>query len=123
MAEAGRIKHHIANNVDKKSTTILIVGYCSPNTLGAQLKNGSSMVRIFGEEKMVRADIEVMDSFSAHADYQEMIEYLSCQNPAQVKNLFLVHGEIETQKAFKERLHQAGYRNVNIPAQGETFNL
>jgi metallo-beta-lactamase family protein len=123
MAEAGRIKHHIANNVDKKSTTILIVGYCSPNTLGAQLKNGSSMVRIFGEEKVVRADIEVMDSFSAHADYQEMIEYLSCQNPAQVKNLFLVHGEIETQKAFKDRLHETGFRNVNIPVQGETFTF
>ncbi len=123
MAEAGRIKHHIANNVEKKSTTILIVGYCSPNSLGAQLKTGSSMVRIFGEEKVVRAEVEVMDSFSAHADYKEMIEYLSCQNPAQVKNLFLVHGEIETQKAFKERLHHEGYRNVNIPAQGETFSF
>ncbi len=123
MAEAGRIKHHIANNVENPNNTILIVGYCSPNTLGAQLKNGSALVRIFGEEKFVRAKVEIMDSFSDHADYKEMIEYLECQNPAQIKNLFLVHGEIETQKAFKERLLMEGFKTVSIPAQGESFNL
>lgn len=123
MAEAGRIKHHISNNVENWRTTILLVGYASPNSLAAQLKNGSSMVRIFGEDKVVKANIEVMDSFSAHADYKEMIEYLGCQNAAKVKNLFLVHGEIESQTAFKERLNLEGFKNVLIPAQGESFNL
>lgn len=123
MAEAGRIKHHIANNVEDRKNTILIVGYCSPNTLGAQLKNGSHSVRIFGEEKTVRAEVEIMDSFSAHADYEEMLDYLSCQDPAKVKELFLVHGEIDTQKAFQEKLNRAGFRNVLIPAQGESFTL
>ncbi len=123
MAEAGRIKHHIANNVEDRRNTILLVGYCSPNTLAAQLKNGNAYVRIFGEEKTVRADVEVMDSFSAHADYEEMLDYLSCQDPARVKGVFLVHGEIETQKAFQEKLNHAGFRKVMIPAQGESFTL
>lgn len=123
MAEAGRIKHHIANNVEDRRNTVLIVGYCSPGTLGAQLKNGNQFVRIFGEEKTVRAEVEVMDSFSAHADYAEIQDYLSCQDPAKVKGLFLVHGEIDTQKAFKERLNQQGFRNVLIPAQGDSFTL
>lgn len=123
MAEAGRIKHHIANNVEKKSTTILLVGYASPETLAAQLKMGHSMVKIFGEEKAVKARVEVIDAFSAHADYEEMIEYLSCQDASKVKDLFLVHGEIDTQKAFKEKLEKEGFRRVHIPAQGEFFNF
>lgn len=123
MAEAGRIKHHIANNVEDRKNTILIVGYCSPNTLGAQLKAGNSTVKIFGEDKLVRADVEVMDSFSAHADYKEMMEYLSCQKVEKVKNLFLVHGEIKTQEAFREKLLGQGFRKVTIPAQGEVYEL
>jgi metallo-beta-lactamase family protein len=123
MAEAGRIKHHIANNVEDRKNTILIVGYCSPNTLGAQLKAGNSTVKIFGEDKLVRADIEIMDSFSAHADYKEMMEYLSCQKVEKVKNLFLVHGEIKTQEAFREKLLGQGFRKVTIPAQGEVYEL
>lgn len=123
MAEAGRIKHHIANNVEKRSTTILLVGYASPGTLAAQLKEGNKLVKIFGEEKIVKADIEVMDSFSAHADYNEMLAYFTCQDAEKVKKMFLVHGEINTQTAFKARLHDAGFRNVEIPAQGETFEF
>lgn len=123
MAEAGRVKHHIANNVEDRKNTVLIVGYCSPNSLGAQLKGGQSTVRIFGEEKLVRADVEVMDSFSAHADYVEMQEYLSCQDPSKVKNLFLVHGEIRTQEAFREKLLAQGFRQVSIPAQGDAYEF
>ena len=123
MAEAGRIKHHIKNNVEKPSTTILLVGYCSPGSLGAILKTQPKEVRIFGEEFTVRADIEIMDSFSAHADYKEMIQYLSCQDASKVKQLFLVHGEIDTQPIFKNRLNAVGFDNIFIPAQGEGFDL
>lgn len=123
MAEAGRIKHHIKNNVEKPSTTILLVGYCSPGSLGAILKTKPKEVRIFGEEFTVRADIEIMDSFSAHADYKEMIEHLSCQDASKVKQLFLVHGEIDTQIIFKNRLNAVGFQHISIPAQGEGFDL
>ena len=123
MAEAGRIKHHIKNNVEKSSTTILLVGYCSPESLGAVLKSGAKEVRIFGETLKVRADIEIMDSFSAHADYKEMIQHLSCQDASKVQKLFLVHGEINTQIIFKNRLNNVGFQHIFIPTQGEGFDL
>jgi metallo-beta-lactamase family protein len=123
MAEAGRIKHHIKNNIEKPTTTILLVGYCSPESLGAILKTKPKEVRIFGERFEVNADIEVMDSFSGHADYSEMIAYLSCQDTAKVKKLFLVHGEIENQLMFKNRLSQVGFQEIFIPMQGEGFDL
>jgi metallo-beta-lactamase family protein len=123
MAEAGRIKHHIANNVEVAKNTILMVGYCSPTSLGHALKSGQPTVSIFGEEKIVRAKIEVMDSFSAHADYAEMIGVLKCQDSSKVKHLFLVHGEIERQEIFKKKLIAEGFKNVIIPIQGEGIML
>lgn len=123
MAEAGRVKHHIANNVENPKNTILMVGYCSPNSLGYALKSGRSSVNIFGDEKIVKARIAIMDSFSAHADYSEIIEILKCQNAALVKKVFLVHGEIETQTSFKEKLMNEGFQNILIPSQGESFTL
>ena len=80
-------------------------------------------MRIFGEEFTVRADIEIMDSFSAHADYKEMIQHLSCQDTSKVKKLFLVHGEIDNQIMFKNRLNKVGFEHIIIPAQGEGFDL
>jgi metallo-beta-lactamase family protein len=121
MAEAGRIKHHIANNVEDPDNTILMVGYCSPNSLGAMLKTGQPTVKIFGQEKIVKAEIAIMDSFSAHADYSEIIELLKCQDSEKVKTLFLVHGEYDTQKAFKEKLTLEGFKNIIIPSQSEGF--
>ncbi|RZL05818.1 MAG: MBL fold metallo-hydrolase [Pedobacter sp.] len=123
MAEAGRIKHHIANNVDNPNNTVLLVGYCSPETLGAVLKSQPEQVKIFGEVHKVNAKIEVMDSFSAHADYAELLSYLSCQDASKVSKLFLVHGELPNQLAFKNRLLLAGFTNVLIPAQAEGFDL
>jgi metallo-beta-lactamase family protein len=121
MAEAGRIKHHIANNVEEPDNTILMVGYCSPNSLGAMLKTGQPTVKIFGQEKIVNAEIAIMDSFSAHADYSEIIGLLKCQDPSKVKSLFLVHGEYKTQQAFKEKLNAEGFKNIVIPDHAESF--
>jgi metallo-beta-lactamase family protein len=121
MAEAGRIKHHIANTVEEPDNTILMVGYCSPNSLGAMLKTGQPTVKIFGQEKIVNAEIAIMDSFSAHADYSEIIGLLKCQDPSKVKSLFLVHGEYKTQQAFKEKLNAEGFKNIVIPDHAESF--
>ena len=123
MAEAGRIKHHIKNNIKDPNSTILIVGYCSPNSLGGALKRGDEEVRIFGENFVVKARVEVMDSFSAHADYEEMIGYLKCQNPSQVQQLFLVHGDYDTQLVFKEKLLKEGFPNVQIPDMFEKVTV
>jgi len=123
MAEAGRIKHHIRNNIDDSRNTILLVGYASPNSLGGALKRGDREVTIFGERYPVRARVAVMDSFSAHADYAEIMDFLDCQDKARVKRLFLVHGEYDEQQAFRQRLLDAGWPHVEIPEQGQGFVL
>ena len=121
MAEAGRIKHHIKNNILDPDNTIMLVGYCSPDSLGGALKRGDAEVKIFGETFSVRARVEVMDSFSAHADYTELIQFLKCQDPLKVKTLFLFHGEYENQVVFKQRLEAEGFRHIEIPEQGQGF--
>ncbi|MCC7515510.1 MAG: MBL fold metallo-hydrolase, partial [Bacteroidia bacterium] len=98
MIEAGRIKHHIKNNINDSRNTILIVGYCTPESIGGHLMRGDKIIKIFGNEYPVKANVEVISSFSAHADYLELIKYLSCQDTAAVKKLFLVHGEYEVQQ-------------------------
>ncbi len=123
MAEAGRIKHHIANHITDPKCAVLFVGYCSPEGLGGQLKAGKKEVRIFGAEYEVKCQIFIMDSFSAHADYNEIIQYLDCQNKAEVKSVFLVHGEYDTQIAFKKRLQDIGWGNIEIPEMKQEFVL
>lgn len=123
MAEAGRIKHHIRNNVEKENCTILLVGYASANTLAGALKRGDKQVNIFGETLDVKCRVATMDSFSGHGDYNEMIDFLSCQTPERVKKVFLVHGEYETQVAFKLKLQAEGYKNIHIPALYENVEI
>jgi metallo-beta-lactamase family protein len=123
MADAGRVKHHIFHTLEDSRNTILFVGYAEPNSLAGRLQRGEEEVNIFGATKKVRAEIEILTSLSAHGDYQEMIQYLGSQNKAQVKRVFLVHGEEEAQIAFKEHLHDAGFGQVAIPFSGETFDL
>ena len=91
--------------------------------MGAILKTKPKEVRIFGGRFEVRASIEVMDSFSGHADYNEMIAHLSCQDTSKVKKLFLVHGELDNQMAFKNRLYNVGFQEIFIPVQGEGFDF
>jgi metallo-beta-lactamase family protein len=123
MAEAGRVKHHIMNNIENPKNTILIVGYATPESLAGKLKNGDKRVRIFGEEFSVNADVKYMGYYSAHADYDEMINWLKCQNKKKIKEVFLVHGEAETQKTFKEKLEKIGYPKVYTPHTGEGMAL
>ncbi|GAB4015377.1 MBL fold metallo-hydrolase RNA specificity domain-containing protein [Spirosoma koreense] len=123
MAEAGRIKHHIKNNITKDNTTILLVGYASPNSLGGALKRGDREVTIFGERYPVLAKVEIMDSFSAHGDYREMLQFLSCQNAAQVKTIFLVHGEYDKQLIWKTHLQNAGFQHIEIPEMRQQVTL
>ena len=123
MMEAGRIKHHVKNNISNPNNTIMIVGYVPPGSLGGRLIEGATEVKIFGTLYPVAARIEVMAAFSAHADYKEMMKYLSCQDPNLVKRLFLVHGEPEAQIKFKEHLQGMGFSDIVIPIQGETFYI
>lgn len=123
MAEAGRIKHHIKNNIGDARSTILLVGYASGNTLAGALKRGDKQVNIFGEQFEVNCQVKSMESFSGHGDYNEMLDFLSCQTPERVRKVFLVHGEYETQIAFKLKLQAAGFKDILIPAQLENIKL
>ena len=123
MAEAGRVKHHIANNIQDARTTILMVGYCEKASLGARLKQHPEEVRIFGQTYQVKAEIEEINSMSAHADYNDLCQYLSCQDPGEVKKVFVVHGEEASQEAFKARLHKKGFLDVVIPRPHEEIGL
>jgi len=123
MMEAGRVKHHLANSISNPANTVLAVGYCAPSTLGARLLRGEKEVSIHGEKYPVNADIERIESYSGHGDYREMGDYLSCQDPVRLKNTFLVHGEYETQKKYKNYLMSRGFGNITIPATGESYTL
>lgn len=123
MAEAGRIKHHIKNNLGNADATILLVGYAGDHTLAGALKRGDRQVKIFGETIEVKCNVEVMESFSGHGDYQEMLAFLSCQIPERVEKVFLVHGDYRTQQAFQARLEAAGYPHVYIPEMGESVEV
>lgn len=123
MAEAGRVKHHIANSISDSSHTILIVGYCEPQSLGGRLAAGSQEVGIFGERYEVKAEVKTISTLSAHGDYSDLMKWLSCQNPKGIKKLFLVHGEREVQEKLKDRLKAAGYKHIHIPEIHEEINL
>jgi metallo-beta-lactamase family protein len=123
MAEAGRIKHHISNNIENSRNTILLTGYCEPNSLGGRLKRKPKEVTIFGQSHEVNAEIAEMRSMSAHGDYDDLCQYLACQDAHLVEKLFLVHGEYEVQDDFKQRLLRKGFRDVIIPAMHEEIGL
>jgi metallo-beta-lactamase family protein len=123
MMEAGRIKHHLANNISNPNNTILVVGYCSPTTLGARIIRGEKQVSIHGNQYMVNAEVRRLESFSGHGDYEEMIGFLNCQNKELLKQTIIVHGEYETQKHYKATLEAEGYKNITIPAVGDTIEL
>lgn len=123
MAEAGRIKHHLANSIGNADNTILIVGHCEPESLGGRLASGEKEVRIFGDNYLVKALVETLGSFSAHGDVEEMLDFLSCIDAKKVKKTFLVHGEFETQLRYMIRLQEAGFRNIEIPEKGSSFEL
>ena len=125
MLEAGRIKHHVSNHIDDPSTTILIVGYCTPTSLGARIQDPSlRYVSIFGYDHRIRAQVTKIEGFSGHGDYQEMIQYFTaCQDVQQVKKTFIVHGEYAAQEAMRAHMQEAGFGHVEVPEKGEEWRL
>jgi len=123
MMEAGRVKHHLANNISDPKNTILVVGYCAPTTLGARIVRGDKEVSIHGTVHEVKAEVKKIESFSGHGDYKEMIGFLGCQDKSALEKTFIVHGEYETQKRYVSSLMNEGYKNIEIPAKGQEFEI
>ena len=115
MAESGRVKHHISNNIENSRTTILMSGYAEPYSLAGRLVSGAKEVSIYGVDHEVHAEIASIRSMSAHGDYKDLCQFVSGQDPAKVKKLFLVHGEYDVQQNFRERLQGMGFNDVEIP--------
>jgi len=123
MAEAGRILHHLRNNIENPNNIILMVGYCAENTLGRKIIDKEKIVKIFGEEFHLNAEVVVLHSMSAHADADELINYCKKLSIAKIRKTFLVHGDYDQQQLYSERLKEISIRNVEIPNRGDVFEI
>jgi len=123
MADAGRVRHHIKNNIEDDRNTILIAGWCAPHTLGSQLASGNKEVTIFGESYKVQAKIETIDAFSGHADKNELRAWAE-QVTGPLRGIFVIHGEEKQALTFAETLRQIHPKsNVRAPEFSESVDL
>jgi len=123
MLEGGRILHHVANHAGDPRNTILFVGFQAENTLGRRVLDGRAPIKVFGEEIVVRASVERVDGYSAHADRDELLGWAArVRDQGQVKRVYLVHGEPDAMQALEQGLRDdVGIDDVRIPKRGETF--
>lgn len=122
MCEVGRILHHLKNNIENPRNTILIVGYQAQHTLGRRLVEKAKQVQIFGETYRVNAKVKVLNGFSAHANSAELLQHVS-PLAGKVRQVCLVHGELDQSEALANSLRQSGFANVTIPEPGQTLRL
>ncbi len=123
MCESGRILHHLANNISDPKNTIMIVGFQAPNTLGRRIVERKPLLKIFGDEYPLKAEVVEMHSFSAHADHNDLVEFANNFDRKKLKNIFLVHGETEEQSALSNALRQIGYKEILSPKRGDKFTV
>ncbi len=123
MCEAGRILHHLRNNIENPRNTILIVGFMAADTLGKKLVDRWDKVKIFGEEYTRRAEVVVLNTFSAHADRNDLLRYVGNFDQERMKGIFCVHGDEDQTYALVEGIKELGFRQVFAPIAGEEFDL
>jgi metallo-beta-lactamase family protein len=121
MCEAGRILHHLRNNIEDPNTTILFVGYCAEGTLGRRIRDGVKQVNILGDSFHVNARIEIVDSFSGHADHSELVDYYN-RIGGKKSQTWLVHGEPEGAKALRDALLRNG-KEVTVAKLGDEVEI
>jgi len=122
MCEGGRILHHLKNNIEDPKNTILVVGYMAENTLGRKIAEKYPRVKILGEEYSLKSKVVSLHSFSAHADKNELLQYVE-QAKKNLRGVFLVHGEEKESQALKGSIEELGVQNVVIPDRGEEVTL
>ncbi|MBP2681722.1 MAG: putative RNA-processing exonuclease, partial [Candidatus Krumholzibacteriota bacterium] len=123
MAEGGRILHHLKHGVGDERNTVLFVGFAAEHTLARRLMDGEKDVRIFGETHRVKCEIVTMPYFSAHADRGGILDFVSKSSVRKLKDVFVVHGELEQSEALRKSLVERGYRGVVIPERLQVFSL
>ncbi|MFN2399630.1 MAG: MBL fold metallo-hydrolase RNA specificity domain-containing protein [Gemmatimonadaceae bacterium] len=119
MAESGRILHHLLHGASDPRNTILIVGFQAEHTLGRRIVERNKTIKVFGEIVELRARVEIVNGYSAHADRNELLEWAEAvrSRSRSLERIFLVHGEQEAQDCFARVLGEHGYRNVDCPAR------
>jgi metallo-beta-lactamase family protein len=122
MANGGRIKHHLANGISKPENTVMFVGYQSVGTLGRLILEGAKTVRIHGQQYPVRAKITRIEGFSAHADRDELLKWIS-QLSVHPKHVYITHGEKEAAESFSKYLHDEKGYETSVPEFGTTVRL
>lgn len=123
MCEAGRILHHLANNIPHPKNTILIVGFMAENTLGKRLVERRSEVKIFGEEVPLKAQVVIMNGFSAHADKNELMTYFNGLKKERLRRIFVVHGEPDQSEALASAFREKEICEVTAPQPEQKINL
>ena len=114
MCEAGRILHHLKNNIEDPRNTIIIVGYMAAHTLGRRIAERRQEVKIFGQPYELRAQVKILNTFSAHADYNEILEYVGKLDSGKLQKVFLVHGEDDALESLSEKMEAINIHNIQI---------
>ena len=122
MCEAGRVLHHLKHNLDNPRNTVLIAGFQAPDTLGRRLAEGREEVRILGRAVPVKAEVVVLNGFSAHADQTDLLRDLAPLVADGVK-VRLVHGETERAETLADAVRAIGFADVSVPEAGETVPI
>lgn len=123
MAESGRILHHLKNNIEDPANTVLIVSFQAQHTLGRRIREQEEEVRIFGDTYELRAQVETIDGYSAHADQTGLLEWAADFDRKRLQKLFLVHGEIEGMEVLATKLRATSVKSVETPVRGQTFRF
>jgi metallo-beta-lactamase family protein len=123
MCETGRILHHLKNNIEDALNTVVIVGWQAPHTLGRRLVEKQPRVRIFGQEYVRRAEVHVLNGFSAHADRGELLGWFDRMNNPALEHVFVVHGEVESSLALAEAFDARKVPNVLVPELSQVVEL
>lgn len=123
MCEAGRIVHHLSNNIEDSRNTVMIVGYQAEHTLGRKLVNRYPEIPFFGEIKQLKCEVSVMNSFSAHADKNELMDFIAPMDRSLLKNIFLVHCDVDQAEIFRDSLLAKQFNRVDIPSRLDKFEM
>jgi metallo-beta-lactamase family protein len=119
MCEGGRILHHLANNIHDPRNTVLVIGFMAEHTLGRRIVERQPEVKIYGESYALKSEVAILNSFSAHAGLDELVDYTNTFDKKRLKKVFLVHGELAQAQQLSQRLSEAGLRYISIPESGD----
>ncbi len=123
MCEAGRILHHLKNNIEDQRNTVLFVGFQAEHTLGRRMQEGRERVSILGGEYALRAHVQSIDGYSAHADRDELLAYVRMLDMSRLRRTFVIHGNEESSLGLAGALRDMGLSDTVVPTEGQRVSL